>query len=221
MRKVNSEKTFINNLDSSDDGDDMGKVLIATLYTVDPVMLSVTKVGPDRLILLVDKESDKKQTESLDLIKKSLGSVLDIKVVKVELYEIVSVASKCVEIIDMQPSSDKIFVNITSGRKPQAVGLLFSCYARHERVSKIMYLPEEKGRDVVYLPKLSFRLTETQKRLLELLEKKTYNSISELAKVVDMSQGMLYRNIDELKDMDLISVEDGIKLTDAGRIARL
>jgi len=32
---------------------------------------------------------------------------------------------------------------------------------------------------------------------------------------------MLYRAIDELKDTDLIITEDGLKLTDAGKIARL
>jgi hypothetical protein len=32
---------------------------------------------------------------------------------------------------------------------------------------------------------------------------------------------MLYRAIDELKDMDLITTDQGIRLTDAGKIARL
>jgi CRISPR-associated protein Csa3 len=217
------ESNFINEIDPSADGViDLGqKVLIATLYSVEPVMLSVTKIGPDRLILLVDQTSDKTQKEALSLIQKSLGSVIDVKVVKIELYDIVSIATKCVDVIDIQPTNDQIFINITSGRKPQAVGLLFASYARHERVKKIMYLPEEKGKDVVYLPKLSFRLTESQKDILEKLEKGSFNTIPELAKVANMSQGMLYRAIDELKDMDLISVEDGIKLTDAGKIARL
>jgi len=32
---------------------------------------------------------------------------------------------------------------------------------------------------------------------------------------------MTYRAIDELKDMDLVTTENGYKLTDAGKIARL
>jgi hypothetical protein len=32
---------------------------------------------------------------------------------------------------------------------------------------------------------------------------------------------MLYRAIDELKDKDLIATEEGLKLTDAGKIERL
>ena len=34
------------------------KVLIATLYSSEPVILATTKLGPDRLILLIDKKPD-------------------------------------------------------------------------------------------------------------------------------------------------------------------
>ena len=197
------------------------KVLIATLYNPDPVILACTKLGPDRLILLVDKKPGKEQEKALDLIKKSLGKVLEVKTVKVDVYDIVSVAKKCVEIIDLQPDEDKIFVNITAGRKTQAIGLLFAAYARHNKVKKIAYNPEDDKSTVVYLPKLSFKLTESQKKILEHLEEGSFKSISDLAKKIDLSTAMLYRAIDELKDMDLISTEDGIKLTDAGRIVRL
>jgi len=36
-----------------------------------------------------------------------------------------------------------------------------------------------------------------------------------------MSTAMLYRALDDLRDKDLITTEDGYKLTDAGKIARL
>ncbi|RLE47863.1 hypothetical protein DRJ25_01400, partial [Candidatus Woesearchaeota archaeon] len=180
-----------------------------------------TKLGPDRLILLVDKKPGKEQEKALDLIKKSLGKVLEVKTVKVDVYDIVSVAKKCVEVIDLQPDEDKVFVNITAGRKTQAIGLLFAAYARHNKVKKIAYNPEDDKSTVVYLPKLSFKLTESQKKILEHLEEGSFKSISDLAKKIDLSTAMLYRAIDELKDMDLVSTEDGIKLTEAGRIVRL
>jgi len=201
---------------------DMGKkVLIATLYSPEPVILATTRLGPDRLILLIDKEPSKEQEQSLKLIQDSLGKVIDVKAIKTDVYDIVEVARKCVEIIDLQPKDDWIFVNITSGRKTKAIGLLFAAYARHDRVRKIAYNPEEDRSSVVYLPKLSFKLTESQKTILEHLDKGKYESISDLAKKIDLSSAMLYRAIDELKDMDLVSTEDGIKLTDAGKIARL
>jgi len=203
-------------------GEIMGnKVLIATLYNSDPVILASTRLGPDRLILLIDKKPDNKQEEALKLIKDSLGKVLDVKTSKCDVYDIVSVASKCVEIIDMQPKDDVIYVNVTAGRKTQALGAIFAAYARHDRVKKIAYNPEEDKKAVVYLPRLSFKLTESEKKILELME--IDMSIADLAKKVKMSTAMLYRSIDELKDKDLIEADDKktFKLTDAGKIARL
>ena len=81
----------------------MSKVLIATLYSPEPVLLASTRLGPDRLILLTDKKHCKEQEDALNLIRSSLGKVLDVKEVKTDVYDIVSVAKKCVELIDLQP----------------------------------------------------------------------------------------------------------------------
>lgn len=197
------------------------KVLIATLYNPKPVMLACTKLGPDRLILLIDKSPNKEQDDALSLIQKSLGQVIEVKPIKCEVYDIVKVATKCVELIDMQPKDDIIYVNITSGRKTKAIGLLFAAYARHERVKKIAYNPEEDTNSVIYLPRLSFRLNESQKKVLEYIDAGNYESITDLSAKIDLSTAMLYRAIDELKDMDLVVTEGGLKLTDAGKIARL
>ena len=197
------------------------KVLIATLYNPDPVILASTRLGPDRIILLISKDPTKEQEASVKLIQDSLGKVIDVKTVKIDVYDIVEVAKKAVEVIDLQPTEDHIFVNITAGRKTQAIGLLFAAYARHERVSKIAYNPEEDKSSIVYLPRLSFKLTDSQKKILEELGKKRYESIGDLSEKIEQSTAMVYRNIDELKDMDLVSTEKGIELTDAGKIARL
>ena len=200
----------------------MGKrVLIATLYSSEPVLFSVTQLGADRLVLLIDKKPDKQQSESLKLIKDSLGKVIEVKEVKTDVYDIVAVATKCVEVIDMQPDEDSIYVNITSGRKTKAIGLLFAAYTRHKKVKKIAYNPEEDKSKVVYLPRLSFKLSESQKKVLAYLNDGDYESIKDLADKIDLSTAMLYRAIDELKDQDLITTEGGLRLTDAGKIARL
>ena len=201
---------------------EMGKkVLIATLYSPEPVLLATTRLGPDRLILLIDKTLDKEQDNAVRIIQDSLGKVMEVKIVKTDVYDIVEVAKECVKIIDLQPKDDSIYVNVTSGRKTKAIGLLFAAYARHDKVKKIAYNPEEDKSSIVYLPRLSFKLTDSQKKILEQISNGKYESISDLAKNVDLSTAMLYRAIDELKDMDLITTEEGIKLTDAGRIAVL
>ncbi len=201
----------------------MAKVLIATLYSPDPVLLAANRLGPDRLILLLDETDRKTQEESFKLIQESLGRVVDVKKVETKAYDIVKIAEKCVEIIDMQPKNDDIFVNITSGRKTKALGLLFASYARCDRVKKIAYNPEEDKTAVVWLPKLSFKLTESQKKVLAALdtESNTKLSLSDLAETIGISRAMLYRNIDELRDLGYISTEEKLVLTDAGRIAKL
>jgi CRISPR-associated protein Csa3 len=197
------------------------KVLIATLYSPEPVILASTRLGPERLILLIDKEPNKEQEASLKLIQDSLGKVIDVKVVKTDVYNIVEVAKECVKVIDMQPIEDHIFVNITSGRKTKAIGLLFAAYARHDRVSKIAYNPDDDKTSIVYLPRLSFKLTDSEKKILERIGSDKYETITELAKDMEISTAMLYRAIDELQDMDLIVREPKLELTDAGKIARL
>ena len=214
--------TSLNNEEDIPKQTNMGKkVLIATLYSPEPVLLATTRLGPERLILFVDKTPNKEQDAALCLIQDSLGKVIDVKIVKTDVYDIVEIARECVKIIDMQPEGDHIFVNITSGRKTKAIGLLFAAYARHDKVSKIAYNPEEDKNSIIYLPRLSFKLNESQKKILEQIGDGKYDTIGDLAKNIELSTAMLYRAIDELKDMDLITTEDGLKLTDAGRIARL
>jgi len=201
----------------------MAKVLIATLYSPDPVLTAANRLGPDRLILLIDLKPNKEQEKNYKLIEESLGRVVDVKQVRTEVYDIVGVAEKCVEIIDMQPKDDEIYVNITSGRKTKALGLLFASYARCNRVKKIAYNPEEDKNAVVWLPKMSFKLTESQKKVLSVIGEKDYakSSLTDLTGKIGISRAMLYRNIDELRDLGYISTENGLELTDAGKIARL
>ena len=220
---MENDQKYINNEDlkPTDGGEVMGKVLIATLYSPDPVLLACTRLGPDRLFLLIDKEPSKEQEESVKIIQNSLGRVIDVKAVKTEVYDIVEVAKKAVELIDAQPKDDRIFINITAGRKTKAIGLLFAAYCRHDKIAKIAYNPEEDRNSIVYLPKLSFKLTESQKKVLEYVDTGKYGSIKELSEKIDLSTAMLYRAIQELEDMDLIDAEKDLKLTDAGKIARL
>src|SRR3989338_6003548 len=47
----------------------MAKVLIATLYAPEPVLVAANKLGPDRLILFIDNEPSKEQEKGLAVIK--------------------------------------------------------------------------------------------------------------------------------------------------------
>lgn len=199
----------------------MGKILIATLYTYEPVIASATKISAERLILLIDHEPDNQQKESLNLIKKSLGSVLEIKTIQTDVYDIVSVAKETVKIIDILSDKDEIYIDVTAGRKTKALGLLFGAYARGDRIKKIMYIKEE-DKSIISLPKLSYSITEGQRRIVDYLSKNSVKNMSEFSQQIEVSTGMLYKHIKELKLMDIVEeTKKGLQLTDYGRIVIL
>ena len=202
----------------------MKTILISTLYGPDPVLLACTKLSPDKLILLVTEQKDKLLDDSIDLIKKSLGRVLDIDLVKIPQYDIVKIAETVVKTIDKLNLEGQIVVNITSGRKTQSMGVLFGAYARNKHVKKIAYYPEghEKG-SVIYLPILSLKLTDSQEKILDSIKSNNIQSHKSLADRTGLSTAMIYRAIDDLMSRGLIdkTEDEGIILTDAGKIARL
>ncbi len=199
----------------------MGRILISTLYGFEPVIASATKISAERLILLIDNEPDETQSKSIELIKKSLGSVLEIKTVETDVYDIVAVAKESVKIIDLLSDKDEIYIDITAGRKTKALGLLFGAYARCDRIKRIMYVKEE-NKQVVNLPKLCYSITEGQRKIIEFLSKHKVKSMADFSEKVDVSTGMLYKHIKELKAMDVVEeTSDGLQLTDYGRIVVL
>ena len=69
-------------------GGNLAKVLIATLYSPDAVLLAATRLSADRLVLLVDENPTKELEQNLKLIKDSLGRVIEVKTVKVKVYDV-------------------------------------------------------------------------------------------------------------------------------------
>jgi len=195
-------------------------VLISTLYSFEPVILCSTKIGIDKLILIIDNKPNEKQNESLKLIKESLGKVVEVKQIKTEVYDIVRVAEEVVNAIDLESDKNNVYVNITGSRRTQALGLLFASYSRLEKIKNIVYVVEET-KQMIYLPKLSFNLTNSQKQILIYINNKELSSLNELSNKIKISRGMLYRSIKELKDLGLVYDEEGegYRLSDAGRIA--
>jgi len=189
------------------------------MYGHNPVVFAVTKFGADKLILILNKDSDEVQDSSFKAIENALGKILEIRTIKVEPYDVVRIASESVKAIDGLKDNDTVIANISGGRKTMALGLLYAAYARSKRISRIVYCSEE--RQVIRLPKLSFSLTSSQLKVLELISSKKYKSIADLAGKIEISRGMLYRNMRELEDLGLIIDEDGLRLTDAGEISVL
>ena len=200
--------------------DNMARVLITTTYSSDSIVLAITKLSIERVFLLTDRKPGDIQKATIDKINKTFGPVIEIKEKKVELYDFVSVAKAMTDLLDDISRKDEIYVNITPGRKTQALGVLFGCYARPGYVKKIYYVAEET-KEMITMPLLGFDISATQKEVLENIEK--IDTPKALAEEVDTSRAMLYRNIKDLADRGFIEPKDGAgyRLTDAGKIARL
>jgi len=200
----------------------MAKVLISTIFSTEPILLSATKLGVDRIYLLIDKDIGKDQKKALDSINDSLGKVIEIKTIKTEVYDIVKIAEDVVKAIDLLSDKDQIFVNITGARRTQALGLLYAAYARNKLIKQIIYVIPGQNK-IISLPKLDYNLTNSQKMILQEINKKKVKNLNEFSEKVELSKGMLYRTITDLQNLGFIIQEDeeGFKLTDAGRIVLL
>jgi len=195
----------------------MGVTIIATLYSYEPVIAGVTKFGADRLVLLVDKIPLKEQEEAIKKVKEALGLYVQIDIHKTEVYDIVEVARDVVGIIDEIDKDETIHLNVSAARKTKSLGLMFAGYARSSRIDKIVYLTKEEKKAII-LPKLSFNLSNTQRKVLEYLDKNDFD-VKKITVSTKISRATIFKTAKELKDTGFI--DDEYKLTDAGKIARL
>lgn len=197
----------------------MSNVLLSTIYDSSAVVFSIKKFDIDKVILLTDTKPDDVQNKSIKSVRDVFENLVEIKEEKIDVYNIVDITKKVVDIIDSITEKDNIFVNITAGRKPQSLGVIFAAYQRARKINKIIYITEEK-KDIVALPMLSFDLTDSQIEILKNIEKT--DSIDKLEKRLEIGRAMIYRNIKDLQNRGLIEKnERGLRLTNAGEIAIL
>lgn len=207
----------------------MVNVLISSIYEItEPIVSSVSKYSITKIILLRQKSLDKKLDLALTKLKSTFKKPnfdLEIKTLD-NVYDIYLTAESLVNILDALPSKDKVYLNITGGRKTLSLGLLFGAYARANKIKEIVYVTEEKGQFVI-LPKLDFDLSESEKKVLEYILSCNKNNcdliITRLAEDVGLSRAMVYKVLTELENRDYITsdAENKYILTDAGKIVLL
>ena len=199
----------------------MAKILISTVYRHEPVISACTKQSIEELILLIDEQPDDRMAEALSLIEKSLGSVLKIKTISTDIYDIVKIAEQVVDIIDSIHPSNEVYIDVTTGRKTKSFGLLFGSFSRSSRIKKITYVNPENT-SILVLPKMGYSLTDGQRKLVEYLQDHKINSIMEVATKLGISRGAIYRNIKELKELNILNEQQGnFTLTDYGKLVVL
>jgi CRISPR-associated protein Csa3 len=195
----------------------MDYTLISTIYSIEPIMVCITQFSPKKVVLLREEDAPKEKLKVEQIITETVGNFIDIETKITSLYDVVRIAQDTVDIIENEKANNrKLFVNISGGRKPQALGALFGCYARHGDIERIVYVTEEDSQ-TIDLPILNFGLSPTKRMVLEEL-KKDGKSVKNLAIKIGISRGMTYNHIRELREMGFIA-PDKLEITTAGELA--
>ena len=192
--------------------------LISTIYTLEPVIVCVTRLSPSKLILLTEEGTVEKKLRSEQTIEDTFGKIIEIQKKNTSLYDPVRVAQDVANLIEEEHAQgNHVMINVSGGRKPQAFGALFGAYTRSDMVKRIVYVTEEDN-FIIDFPILSFNISDTKKIILEHI-KSGVSSVQDIAIGVGISKGMAYNHLRELKAMGYITGEDGYSITDAGKIA--
>jgi len=195
----------------------METTLISTVHDVEPVMICITKFSPKKVMLLTEDDASDVMKESEETLSSAFGRFIDIKSHKAESKDLVKVADAIAQAIEKEKNQgNKIVVNISGGEKPHSLGTLYGAYAKHQFVDRIVYV-DDYSKDVVDIPILKYGISSTKKEVLKCLINGC-NSIRELSTEIDISRGMTYNHVRELRDMGLIEKES-LEITTAGKLA--
>lgn len=196
----------------------MSKTLISTVYEGTAVKIAITKLSPDKVVLIGAKTDDKKRLET---VKKSIAEItkmynfLEFEVLDTSLYDIYSIVKDIAEVIDKEhKKGNEIIAHISESRKTQAIGLLFACFLKKDFINGAYYLQEE-GNIIQPLPLIDFKVNETKQNILLLIKKKI-TDVQEIMDKTGKSRAMIYAHIQELKKDGYLT--ENLELTDAGKI---
>ena len=191
--------------------------LICTFYSFEPIIAAATAYSPKKMVLVVATNSlkDPKVRESLKTAKSTYEPIMPVVVKEVNESDLVSVASEMVDLIEKEKNN--VIVNISGAWKLLAQGVLYGCYARPDKVDKIVCNDLSADKKIVELPKLTFGLSATKRELLEAIARRDGKPISDIAKKLDKTAGMVYQHLKELKELGY--VDEKFEITLAGRLA--
>lgn len=192
--------------------------LIATFYSAGPLMPAALAFSPKKIILIVDTMNQEIRS-NISAVEKTFGSIATIEVVKVKKDEIYDPAKKVVGIIDREASpNNRIVVNVSGGWKTLTNGVLYGCYARPDRVYRIINNKTDK-KGISELPKLGYNISAAKKEVILKIVERDNKTVAQIAKELRRTRGMVYQHLRELREAGY--VDDEFNITDAGRLALL
>lgn len=181
------------------------KTLITNLN--EKCLLKVTmKTQVDGLILLYDEEHDK---EYLDKYFKG-GNI------RIDTEDPLKAGKKILEVINGAKKHGEVFVAYGNS----GLGTLLGFMANKEDVDAIFIC---YSKNIIRLPLLRLDMSKTRRKILDILSKESLSAI-EIAKKVDISRAMVYKHLNGLIEMGLVSTSNFLGkygITAAGKLVLL
>lgn len=198
----------------------MGKVLLATVWKNEPIMKNIAEYDIEKLILVHEEEKladkgdwDQKSQEISEIEESPISDVIEIEKISTGLNELYRVAKDVYK--EISDEKRDIIVNITGGRKMQAIGTLLAA-SKTKNVEEALYWPEEasKVNEKIQVPLFNFLISEKEQKVIEKVSR--HNQAKKIVEDLEMSQSMVYSHLRELEKKGFLAKEDGWTLTDLG-----
>ena len=192
--------------------------LFSTFYSFTPLVSAVHRFSPKKIVLLVSKESLEKEEvkDNISKVKEVFADVSEIQIVSIKCDNIFNIAKATVA--ELENYENGVIMNFSGGSKFFAFGVCYGCYARSEKVSKMVCtnLDNNKIEDI---PKLSLQVSKKQRAVLEQIAKRKSESIYEIAEKMKKSKAIIYQHLKDLRDNGYVT--DDFYITDVGRLVLL
>ena len=134
------------------------KVIISTLYEGKAVKVAISKLSPDKIVLLTDEPTDKIREESIKELRCFFKDIIIIETLKTSVYNITEIVGKTTKKFDEEFSQgNDVLIHITEGRKITSLALLFAGFLRKSKINGAYYFTEENN-NMISLPLIEMYL---------------------------------------------------------------
>ncbi len=188
-------------------------VLISPIFSPDSIIAIIVRYRIEKLVLLVDKQIKNEQRESIEKLRQTFGKALSIDQKEIELFNIVDITTRTIEIIREYQNDYEIILNISTGKRTQAFGMIYGSTIVAEHVERIIYYDHDTA-EMIEFPVLCHGLSEVKGQILRYLNKN--ESIEKIHRETGKSKSMIYSHIRDLKEKGYLDEEGN--LTEIGQI---
>lgn len=190
----------------------MGRTLVTVLYHKKYFKQLITKIGDiEKLIVLYDPDGEEDVKKNLDEIKDFFDDILEIETVKCDQFDINKTAQIVANYINEEEND--VVVNVTHGRKIQAIALTITAFSNIDNIDEIVYYIKDKG--LINIPKLEVSLSRDKISVLQGIEANL--EVEEISDGLGVSKGMVYNHIRDMRKQGHIKTGK-LKLTNEGKL---